>query len=118
MAYQFVEKHKATQEEMAYIAYMIVGSYFHKEVCRNSVMPNRLFLYYTDMSEKAQETKERIMISEADRELRVVEDDLAVMNCESVIRFVDGKYVLDFFTGFESVHVEVDVKGKCSIEIR
>lgn len=44
MAYKFIEKKKATQEEMAYIVYMIVGSYFNKAICKNQIMAKRLYL--------------------------------------------------------------------------
>ena len=51
MVYKFVEKHKTVQEEMAYIVYMIVGSYFNKVICNNRAMATRLYLYYAEMKE-------------------------------------------------------------------
>lgn len=39
------------------------------------------------------------------------------MNCEVVITFREGKYVLDFVAGFEHVHAEVNRKGTCEMEL-
>lgn len=38
MAYKYVEKRKTVREEMVYIVYMIVGSYFNKVICKNRAM--------------------------------------------------------------------------------
>ena len=46
MVYKFVEKRNTLQEEMAYIVYMAVGSYFNKTICKNQAMSDRLYLYY------------------------------------------------------------------------
>ena len=40
---------------------------------------------------------------------------LALMNCESKIYHQNGRYLIEFLTGFERVHAEVDWKGKCKI---
>lgn len=117
MAYKFVEKRKTVQEEMAYIAYMIVGSYFNKAVCKNPLMANRLYFYYMEMKETTQEAKEKKVIVQAEKVLKDYESILGVMRCEIVIALRNNKYLLDFFTGFERVHVEVDVRGNCEIEI-
>lgn len=42
MVYKFVEKRNTLQEEMAYIVYMAVGSYFNKTICKNQAMSDRL----------------------------------------------------------------------------
>ena len=55
---------------MAYIVYMIVGSYFNKAICRNPVMADRLYLYYSEMKETTQEAKEQKVIMQADYELK------------------------------------------------
>lgn len=117
MAFMYTEKKKTVQEEMAYIAYMIIGSYFHKEICRNKMMVTRLFLYYKEMKEKKQEHKEQVMINQADICFKNYVETFSGMNCESVITYADGRYFIDFFTGFEHVHAEVDAKGKCEIEV-
>ena len=55
MVYKFVEKRNTLQEEMAYIVYMAVGSYFNKTICKNQAMSDRLYLYYMMSGSKALE---------------------------------------------------------------
>ena len=115
MTYRFTEKGKTIQEAAAYAAYMIVGSYFNKEICRNWFAVDRLYLYYKEQGAKKQEMLEAGIIAHADRMLRQYEDILAVMNCESKICVKSGRYLIDFLTGFERVHAEVDQAGRTLI---
>ena len=112
---RFTEKRKTIQEAVAYVAYMIVGSYFNKEKCRNQLAVDRLYLYYKEQGAKKQELLEAGIIAQADRVLKKYEDDLAVMNCESRICVSDGRYIINFLTGFERVHAEVDQRGSTAI---
>ena len=34
-----------------------------------------------------------------------------------MLAFKEGRYVLDFVTGFEHVHAEVDRKGNCEMQL-
>lgn len=115
MAYKYSVKRQTRQEENAFIAYMIIGSYFKKETCRNHFAADRLYLYYREMSVKKQELVEEKTIARVDKALRNYTNDLALMNCESTIRFRDKKYVLEFVTGFERIIAEVDKKGNLNI---
>ena len=115
MAYRFTEKRKTVQEAMAYVAYIIVGSYFNKEICRNQLAADHLYLYYKEQGTNKQEMMEACIIAQAGKILKRYEDILSVMNCESRIRVKSGKYLIDFLTGFERVHAEVDQRGKCEI---
>ena len=115
MAYKYSEKRQTRQEETAFIAYMIIGSYFKKETCRNHFAAERLYLYYRDMGVKKQEFVEEKIISRVDKALRNYASELALMNCESTIRFRDKKYILEFITGFERIIAEVDKRGNLNI---
>ena len=117
MAFKFAEKRKTIQEEIAYIVYMIVGSYFNKTLCCNQLVVDRLYLYYMEMKQAAQEKKENKIIALADKILKDYDNILRVMNCEVMIEFKNNKYFLEFITGFERVHAEVDSKGNCEMEI-
>lgn len=117
MAYKFVEKRKTTQEEIAYIAYMIIASYFHKTKCRNQNMADRLYLFYAEMKEAKQESKEQQIIAQAELLLKESKEVLSLMNCEVLISFRDHKYILDFITGFEQICVEVDSQGECKMQM-
>lgn len=117
MAYKFVEKRKTTQEEMAYIVYMMVSSYFHQAKCRNQRTADMLYLYYAEMNGTTQAAKEQKIIAQAETVLEAYENVLSVMNCEVLINFKEGSYVLDFITGFERIHAEVNRQGGCEIQI-
>ena len=117
MAYPFVEKRKTTQEEMAYIVYMIVGSYFNKAKCKNSKIADRLYLYYAEMRESAQEKKEKKIITQVENVLKAYKKVLSTMTSEVMIHFRQDMYVLDFITGFERIHAEVDPKGYCVMQV-
>lgn len=117
MAYKFVEKRKTVQEEMAYIVYMIVGSYFNKAICKNWAMATRLYLYYAEMKEATQEANEQKVIAQAEHTFKGYEKNLEGMNCEVMLAFKEGRYVLDFVTGFEHIHAEVDRKGNCEMQL-
>ena len=58
---------------------------------------------------------EACIIAQAGKILKRYEDILSVMNCESKIRVENGRYLIDFLTGFEHVHTEVDQRGKSEI---
>lgn len=113
--YRFTEKRKTIQEAMAYVVYMIVGSYFNRETCRNQFAADRLYLYYKELGANKQEMMEACIIAQAGKVLKRYEDILSVMNCESKIRVENGRYLIDFLTGFEHVHTEVDQRGKSEI---
>ena len=113
--YRFTEKRKTIQEAMAYVVYMIVGSYFNRETCRNQFAADRLYLYYKELGANKQEMMEACIIAQAGKVLKIYEDILSVMNCESKIRVENGRYLIDFLTGFEHVHTEVDQRGKSEI---
>ena len=113
--YRFTEKRKTIQEAMAYVVYMIVGSYFNRETCRNQFAADRLYLYYKELGANKQEMMEACIIAQAGKVLKRYEDILSVMNCESKIRVENGRYLIDFLTGFEHVHTEVDQRSKSEI---
>lgn len=117
MAYKFVEKQKTAQEEIAYIVYMIVGSYFNRAICNNQVLADRLYLYYKEMGETKQEAKEQMIIAQAEHLFKSYEEALETMNCEVVISFREGCYILDFVTGFVNVRAEVNRKGACEMQL-
>lgn len=117
MAYKFVEKKNVAQEEMAYIIYMIVGSYFNKVRCRNAFAEKRLYLYYMEMKNQAQEAKEKKVIREAEKVLGDFEEVLGEMNCEVFFGTAEDELTIDFVTGFEQVHVVVDKKGNYDMQV-
>lgn len=53
---------------------MIVGSYFNKAKCRKRKTAERLYLYYAEMKESAQEAKEQKIIAQAETTLKAYEN--------------------------------------------
>ena len=102
---QIYRKKENNAGRNGYIVYMIVGSYFNKVT------------YYMDMREQTQEKKEFRIIRQAEEILKNYAPAFEQMNCEVVIAHSDDKYRLDFITGFEEVHAEVDINGSCELEV-
>ena len=69
------------------------------------------------MKEATQEAKEQKVIAQAEHIFIGYEKILEGMNCEVMVVFKEGRYVLDFITGFEHVHAEVNRKGDCKMQL-
>ncbi len=69
------------------------------------------------MKESKQAEKEQKVIAQAEHTFRGYEKTLEGMKCEVIIAFKEGKYVLDFVTGFEHIHAEVNHKGNCKMQL-
>lgn len=117
MRYSFTEKTSHRQQETAYMLYMIIGSYFHKCICRSKALEENLFLYYKELGENRQVDKERQIIRVSEGVLKDNMTDLAEMNAEAIISKVDNLYILSFYTGFERIVVTVDDKGCYEISL-
>ena len=85
---------------------MIVDSYFNKTICKNQAMSNRFYFCYTEMKEATQEAKEQRVITQAAHAFKAYKKVLEGMNCEIMIPFREGRYVLDFILGFEHVYTK------------
>lgn len=112
-----VKKKAEPQKENAYILYMMIGSLFAKTYCRTEVMEEKLYLSYVEMNRNTQETREKQVISAAENALGSIVCDLSDIQCEAYIVSRGDRFYLDFLTGFEEVHVEVDPKGGYIIEL-
>lgn len=117
MAYKFTEKTNNIQQQTVYAVYMIVGSYFHKSICRAKALETSLLLYYREIPGKRQEILEDRVIAYAGRELKSLLPILSEMNCEVSIRHGKENFYLEFETGFESVSAVVDRQGKYHIQV-
>lgn len=115
MAYQFVEKETHEQQEMAYILYMIIGSYFHSCTCKSIQYEKTLFLYYKEMGFGKQERMESEIIKKTESLLSDIKETFACMKAEVDIKCSNEILVLTFYTGFENVVATVDKKGKYDI---
>ena len=97
--------------------YMIVGSYFHKCICRSKALEENLFLHYKEMPVKRQEEKEWQIIRVCESVLSSCLASMAQMNAEVFISKTDGLYVLRFYTGFEDIVVTIDDNGRYEISL-
>lgn len=115
--YNFKNKTNKKQKQITYALYMLIGSYFHKSVCRQQALETTLSLYYRDMSPARQEDLEARMIQRIEKALENLLPTLSALNSEVVISYRDEAYRLEFATGFESVVAVVDRSGKYDISV-
>lgn len=117
MMYKFNEKTNNQQQQITYVLYMMISSYFHKSICSSRVLETKLLLYYRDLSGKRQEELEEKIITNIEKELKEILPVLSGMNCIVFIRKQDENYRVIFKTGFEEVTAVVDSKGKYRIQV-
>ena len=86
MMYKFNEKTNNKQQQTAYVLYMVVGSYFHKSICSNKVMEDRLYLHYREMPLRRQCDLEKQVIKNTEKELKDILPALAELNCRVYIQ--------------------------------
>lgn len=110
MAYSFNYNKKAA--EMAYILYMIIGSYFHKCICRTDRVENSVLRCYSKMPADKQMEKEQQVIRRFENMMEYNLSQIENMNCEAFInRHRNGEFSLKFRTSFEQLEVFVDQEG-------
>ena len=73
-------------------------------------MDTRLYLYYVEMKEAMQEANEQKVIAQAEHTFKCYEKNIEGMNCEVMLAFKEGRYVLDFVTRLDHVHSDLDRK--------
>ena len=117
MKYKFTGKSNNRQQQISYILLMIIGSYFHKSVCKTQTMETTLFLHYKELSESRQENLEDKVIRYTEKVLNNYLSLFAETNCEVSIYAKKECNVLVFETGFETVIAEVDQKGNYRISV-
>lgn len=118
MRYNFTEKRNNKQQQMGYILFMIIGSYFHKSICNTKAMETSLFLHYKELSETRQEKLEERVIKNTERVLSGYLMVFEEMNCEISICRKGDYLLLVFETGLETITAEVDTKGNYRIRIQ
>jgi hypothetical protein len=104
------------QYEIAYVLYMIIGSYFEKCYCRSVVMEERLYLYYQEMSQTKQTSLERKIIYYFERNFKKLKEQIEGLRCNTYIYYKNGSCVIYFKTGFEDIIVKVDQNEKYEIQ--
>lgn len=117
MKYKFTGKSNNRQQQMSYILLMIIGSYFHKSVCKAQAMETTLFLHYKELSESRQENLEDKVIRNTEKVLKDYLSLFAETNCEIFINSKEESTILVFETGFETVIAEVDKRGNYQIRV-
>lgn len=115
--YKITNNTNKKQKQVTYALYMMLGSYFHKSICRQQALETTLSLYYRDMSPEHQEVLETRMIQRIENVLGNMLPVLSELNSEVSISYRDGVYLLEFTTGFESVAAVVDRSGKYHISV-
>ncbi|MCC8162024.1 MAG: hypothetical protein LIO86_02360 [Lachnospiraceae bacterium] len=100
------------QMVMAYIAYMMGGSLFHRCRCASSQMETRLLLSYREMKEEKVLAAEERVLRELDKKGQRFLGSLADLDCLVHICQEEDQIVLVFETGgFDGLLAEVSEWG-------
>ena len=119
--YEYTEMREAEAEnflqmQTAYIAYMMIGSYFSSCNCENRVREKNLFLHYSDMRQRDQMSLE----SQVEREfLRTFHNSPPVfesLQCEVIFTKRKDSLLVYFHTGLEEVLVSITPTGEYSMD--
>ena len=111
------EKVNSIQMQMMYIIYMIVGSYFSSCKCSNHVRETNLFLYYQDMRQGDQISKESKVEREFVHNYHGYLDTFADLACEVHFEFGEKESKVVFETGLEEVSATVRADGTFTFDI-
>lgn len=115
---KFASKEKGYNRQLAtaYIAGMMIGSYFYKSIYCSVLEEKHLYLHYAEMPRAKQyEQEEKILrqMAQLDRDLL---RQLQELKCQIRCRRQGENYLLEFDTGgFETLDCIVDEKGGCRI---
>ena len=112
------------QKATTYIAYMMVGSIFHKTYLVNQGQAKRLYLEYREMPVKNQIKTEELILSLLKRKSMGDISRFENLNCEVEIRKeefykAESYYEVRFDTkGFGSIIIRVDKNGRVDMYVR
>ena len=105
------------QAAVAYIIYMMVGSYFSKCSAASRTKENNLFMYYKSFSCKKQCGYEREVDADFRKQFAKILSTLRKMHC--VVYFQEEQILrVLFWTGFETIEAFVDEEGSYWFEMR
>ena len=114
----FASKEKGYNRQLAtaYIAGMMIGSYFYKSTYCSVLEEKHLYLHYAEMPRAKQYDQEEAVL----RHMAQLGQDflkrLQDLKCQIRCWRQGEKYLLEFDTGgFESLHCTVDKQGSCRI---
>lgn len=108
------EKRYNKQFAVAYIIYMIGGSYFYK--CDYPKQCKRLYLHYAEMPRQKQYEYEEKVIKTLERMDKEFLENLKQLKCEVLFHNEAEKYKVEFRTyGFESLKCIVHRDGRFQI---
>lgn len=104
------EKSYSRQRAMAYIVYMMAGSYFHS--AKTADRFKNLYLHYAEMPQKKQyECESRVIHSIENLEPGFLEK-ISTLRCEPVCRACGDELLIEFRTGgFESLSCTIRKNG-------
>ena len=106
-----VKNARQQQYELAYVIYMIVGSYF-KECDFAGPVKERCYLYYQEMKADKQVRLE----NDIDRDFQILAgdilDELQEMKCSLTLSYDGIRLGLHFETGFEEFHYSILPNGE------
>ena len=119
--YEYTEQREAESEnflqmQTAYIAYMMISSYFLTCKCQNKVKEENLFLHYSDMRQREQMAIESQLEREFQRSFYDCLDTLANLHCEVIFSMKGEDMVVYFHTGLEELTCTITPTGEYTFE--
>ena len=119
--YRYTESREAETEnflqmQTAYIAYMMISSYFSSCRCQNKAREDNLFLHYSDMRQREQMSIETQLDHNFEKEFYDSLEKFSHMHCEVIFSNRGENIIVYFRTGFEELLVNVTPTGEYTFE--
>lgn len=100
-----IEKSYRKQHAIAYIVYMMAGSYFSSNGTTRKI--SNMYLHYAEMPRGKQIQYESRVISAMEALGKGFLQKIAALRCDVCCRFCGDEIFLEFYTGFEGLQCRI-----------
>lgn len=102
------------QKAMAYVIYMMAGSYFASGVSNNRF--RNLYLHYAEMPREKQYQSEQRVIASVEKFGKDFLQKISPLRCEAVCRRSEDELLMEFRTGgFEGLSFKIEQNGNYQV---
>lgn len=116
-SYAANDKNYQKQCAETYMLYMMIGSYFSKTYCSNSLAEKRLYLYYKELPANRQTAEEERISRRFEKKYHDYLKQLENLHCEVHFSQKADKYIIYFRTGFDEIKVTVYPNSQYKTEL-
>lgn len=106
------------QKAVAYMLYMLAGSYFNRCKCQSGTMEKYLLLHYLEMPRGRQLKDEERILKVIDKVIGSKESLYEELNSEVIIRKIKDCYLLWFRTWVDDIYIAVKPDGRFRIRLQ